>query len=235
MTKKVFAIDITSWTSSFRYPNIISGFQPTLEVPPLSTILGLINAAAGKYIEHENLEIGYFFKFGAKAVDLETIYQINSKDVKNKDGQKIKVATNDATSNVIRREFLFDNFLRIYLSDESIVDYFRSPKFSLLLGRMNDLATVESISEIELTEIQNANSIRGQIVPMNGNFLPGVIQALPVYFTDEIPRNNLGTIPFSVIGHDVSSIRSEITCWHDASIEKGGIDIYFHEILNLNL
>jgi len=35
---KVFRIDITSWTASFRYPNLISGVQPTLEVPPLSTI-----------------------------------------------------------------------------------------------------------------------------------------------------------------------------------------------------
>ena len=50
---KVFKIDITAWTSSFKYPNLISGFQPTLEVPPISTVLGLINAAAGKYIKYD--------------------------------------------------------------------------------------------------------------------------------------------------------------------------------------
>ena len=61
---EVFKIEITSWTSSFRYPNLISGFQPTLEVPPLSTILGLINAAAGDYVEFQNLEIGYYAGFG---------------------------------------------------------------------------------------------------------------------------------------------------------------------------
>ena len=56
----IFKIEITTWTSSFRYPNIISGFQPTLEVPPLSTVLGLINAAAGRYLEYnEHDEIGY--------------------------------------------------------------------------------------------------------------------------------------------------------------------------------
>ena len=81
---KVFRIKITSWTSSFRYPNLISGFQPTLEVPPLSTVLGLIN-----------LQIGYYFEFGSKSIDLETIYQIDSND-KNK-------ATNNAKSNVIQR------------------------------------------------------------------------------------------------------------------------------------
>ena len=43
---RIYRIEITSWTASFRYPNIISGYQPTLCVPPLSTVLGLINACA---------------------------------------------------------------------------------------------------------------------------------------------------------------------------------------------
>ena len=55
---KFYRIEISSWTASFRYPNILSGIQPTLEVPPLSTVLGLINACAGKYLVHEGLNIG---------------------------------------------------------------------------------------------------------------------------------------------------------------------------------
>ena len=73
---KVFKIDITAWTSSFKYPNLISGFQPTLEVPPISTVLGLINAVAGKYIKHDKLKLAYYFEYEAKQTDLETIYQI---------------------------------------------------------------------------------------------------------------------------------------------------------------
>ena len=73
---KFYRIKISSWTAGFRYPNILSGFQPTLEVPPLSTVLGLINACAGKYLEYRDFKIGYYFEFGAKEVDLETIYQI---------------------------------------------------------------------------------------------------------------------------------------------------------------
>jgi CRISPR-associated Cas5-like protein len=75
--KNVFKIEISTWTSSFRYPNIISGFQPTLEVPPISTVLGLINAAAGKYLDFNQQEIGYYFEFGAKAIDIETLYQVD--------------------------------------------------------------------------------------------------------------------------------------------------------------
>ncbi len=47
---KAYRIHLTSWTASFRYPNLISGYQPSLVVPPLATIYGLISAAAGDYI-----------------------------------------------------------------------------------------------------------------------------------------------------------------------------------------
>ena len=71
---KVFRIKISAWTASFRYPNIISGYQPTLEVPPLSTILGLMNACAGRYLNHADMEIGYYFSYRSISNDLETIY-----------------------------------------------------------------------------------------------------------------------------------------------------------------
>lgn len=223
MIKQVFTIDITSWTASFRYPNLISGFQPTLEVPPLSTVLGLINAAAGHYIKYQNLEIGYYFEFQSKAVDLETIYQIESNKGK---------ATNNAKSNVIRREFLFDNFLRIYTTNREVAEYFNQPVFPLLLGRMNDLATVNKnrITERELETVENADKICGQIIPLTGNFLPGVVQALPVYFTDNIPRNNLGTSPYSVINCQSRNITSKITAFRDKTLGKGGVDIFFHNL-----
>jgi CRISPR-associated protein Cas5t len=223
MKKRVFVVDITSWTASFRYPNLISGFQPTLEVPPLSTVLGLINAAAGLHMDYKHLEIGYYFQFQGKAVDLETIYQI--------EGNKGK-ATNNAKSNVIRREFLFDNFLRIYTSNQDVAKCFQEPKFPLLLGRMNDLASIsnESIKEVELESIDNADKICGQIVPLSGNFLPGVVQALPVYFTDNIPRNNIGTAPFSVINWQSRNITSKLTAYRDNTIGKNGVDIFFHNL-----
>ena len=52
--RPAFRVRLSSWTCSFRYPNLISGFQPTLHVPPVSTVLGLLNAAAGRYLPHEH-------------------------------------------------------------------------------------------------------------------------------------------------------------------------------------
>ncbi|MDR1895409.1 MAG: type I-B CRISPR-associated protein Cas5b [Prevotellaceae bacterium] len=219
---KVFKIDITAWTSSFKYPNLISGFQPTLEVPPLSTVLGLINSASGKYIKPSYLNIGYYFEFEAKSVDLETIYQIEAHEK--------GYPKNSTKSNVINREFLFNNHLILYVQEKEISDYFRLPVYPLLLGRSNDLATVNEIKEIELTEITRANKIKGQIIPFIGNYLPGLIQPLPKYFSDTIPRNNLGTEAYSVISCNASDGQTNLPACVDYLPSNKEVHIYFHEL-----
>ena len=218
---ELYAIDIRSWTASFRYPNLISGIQPTLEVPPLSTVLGLINAAAGYYVNHKQLSIGYYFEFQGKATDLETIYMIDSNKGK---------ATNNAKSNVIKREFLFENFLRLYVFDETIVNFLKSPVYPLVLGRMNDLASVDiaGIHKKDLHEVNNADKIKGQIVPFVNNHLPGVIQALPKYFSNTIPRQNLGTESYSILNH-LSKVKSDLKAYRDV-IGKNEVDIYMHHL-----
>ena len=219
---KVFKIDITTWTSSFKYPNLISGFQPTLEVPPISTVLGLINAAAGKYLKHEKIKIGYYFEFQYKQVDLETIYQIEAHDK--------GYPKNIAKSNVINREFLFNNHLILYLTDREMADYFVQSVYPLLLGRSNDLATVNKIEEVDLREIERADKIKGQIIPVKGNYLPGLIQPLPKYFTDTIPRNNLGTEQYSVISYDASDMQTQLSACVDEILPGKEVHIYFHDI-----
>lgn len=219
--KTIFRVDLSAWTASFRYPNLISGVQPTLEVPPLSTVLGLLNAAAGRYLTHEEgLEIGYYFEFAAKEFDVETIYAMGTKDGR---------PSNSGNSNVVRRQFLFDVSLSLYLHDRQLANLFRAPAFQLLLGRSGDLATVERITEVELAEKSRAEKVRGQLVPLAGNMLPGVIQALPRYFTNTFPRQNIGTEPFSVISHQSFDVPSKLTAWRDDAQGKNGVDIFFHQ------
>jgi CRISPR-associated protein Cas5t len=218
---EVYKIDIESWTASFRYPNLISGMQPTLEVPPLSTVLGLINAAAGKYLKHSRITIGYYFEYESEGEDLETIYQISSNDGK---------PTNIAKSNIIYRKFLYNNFLRIYTPDEVIKNYLVQPHFQLLLGRMNDLASVTNISEkIALEQNDYSSNIRGQIIPFK-HHLPGQIQALPKYFTDDFPRKNIGTEAYSIVGCRFNKIETELTTYRDILPNGSPVDIYFHDL-----
>lgn len=219
---EAYRVKISSWTSSFRYPNLISGFQPTLEVPPLSTILGLLNAACGSYIDFTGKSIGYYFQYEAKATDLETIYQIEGHKTQN-------YPLNKAKSNVLNREFLFNCQLYIYLQDDELVEYLRKPYYSLVLGRSGDLASVEEIEKIELIEIRDSCKIKGQIVPFNGNYLPGEIQALPKYFTNTIPRNNLGTEPYSIISCNAGDMPTHLNAFAD-EIDNKEIHIYMHPL-----
>lgn len=217
---ELYRIKMTSWTASFRYPNIISGYQPTLDVPPVSTVLGLLNACAGHYMEYKSLDIGYYFSYKAKGKDLETIYQVEY----DKGAPKKQVK-----SNVLTREFLYDCTLYIYVKDMELASLFKAPVFQILLGRSGDLATIEEIYQKELPVIDGAENVKGQVVPFIGNYLPGTIQALPQYFTNTIPRENIGTKPYSVIGCDSKPFRTRLQAMQD-EIEGQEIDIYIHHL-----
>jgi CRISPR-associated protein Cas5t len=104
------------------------------------------------------------------------------------------------------------------------------PVYPLLLGRSNDLATVNRIEEIELKKIESADKIKGQIVPFAGNYLPGVVQPLPKYFSDSIPRNNLGTEAYSVISYNAPDGQTNLSACIDYLSPQKEIHIYFHEI-----
>jgi CRISPR-associated protein Cas5t len=220
----VFKIEVTTWTSSFRYPNIISGFQPTLEVPPLSTVLGLINAAAGRYLEYnESDEIGYYFEYGTKAIDVETLYQV---DKISKDNMSPSLK---ATANVMKREFLTDCKLVIYTKDLQIKEYLINPVYQILLGRSSDLAHIKYIGEFNLPQIENASKIKGQIVPLQGNYLPGLIQPLPQYFSNTRIRRNIGSQAYSIIDFKTMDCQSGLKAYRD-NIGNSEIDIYFHKL-----
>jgi CRISPR-associated protein Cas5t len=188
---KGYRITMSSWTASFRYPNLISGYQPSLPVPPLSTIYGLISAAAGRYKSAYDLAVGYIFRFEHQAIELETIYQFNKKS-----------APLTTKSNIIRRQILFDNTLWLYLTDGKAAEFFLKPHYQLLLGRSSDLATVCSVKEIELQKLDELKDLKGTMVPMANIPLAAPIQALPIGFTDEIPRRNIGTRPFFMLEYD---------------------------------
>lgn len=183
---KVYRIHLSSWTASFRYPNMISGYQPTLPVPPLSTINGVISAAMGRYFAFAEEQLGFVFMSAGKAIDLETIYQMGR-------------SLTGIKSNVIKREFLFDNDLILYTDSKAIADAFEQPQYPLLLGRSSDLAKVNSIAEIKASPKTELQNLKGTILPFKKHPLPAAIQALPICFSNEIPRRNIGTQPYCLL------------------------------------
>ena len=200
---KYLRILIEGWTASFRYPAFISGFQPTLPVPPLSTIYGLLSAAKGELVTPDETNVGFVFTFDAKAVDLETVYEL-----KGLKGNK---------SNVAKREFLFNPSLYLYIDNLEFKKYFKNPTYPMLLGRSSDLAIISEIKEIDL-EMKNNVKLGKTILPFGTDGAFGVIQALPTHFSDSIPRKAIGTKPYLLMNQFFNYSGD---CYFDSELDWG--------------
>lgn len=200
---KYLRILIEGWTASFRYPAFISGFQPTLSVPPLSTIYGLLSAVKGELVTPDETNVGFVFDYDAKAVDLETIYEL-----KGLKGNK---------SNVAKREFLFNPSLYLYIDNLEFKKYFKNPAYPILLGRSSDLAIISEIKEIEM-EKKNNVKLGKTILPFGIEGAFGIIQALPTHFSNSIPRKAIGTKPYLLMNQffDYSG-----DCYFDSELNWG--------------
>ena len=205
---KVLRILIEGWTASFRYPIFISGFQPTLPVPPLSTIYGLLSAVKGELVTPEDTNVGFILESEAKSVDLETIYEL-----KGLKGNK---------SNVAKREFLFNPKLYLYVDNLDFKEFFEKPNYPILLGRSSDLAFISEIKEVELDKKTNVD-LGKTILPFGTDGAFGVIQALPTHFSEDIPRKAIGTKPYILMNQ---FYRYSGECYYDDELKWG---VWIHE------
>lgn len=207
---KVTRVHLKGWTASFRYPMFIAGYQPTLAVPPLSTVFGLLSAAVGRLVTTKDTRFAYLFKSSGKSVDLETIYEL---------APNLK-----AKSNVIKREFLYEPEMYLYIENEQVADSFRQPYYPLLLGRSSDLLEVKEIKQVEVKKTQGEVYFGRTIVPFPEMGLRGSVQALPTYFTEDIPRKAVKTRLYAILD-SLEKIRADGLTWLDEEYQWG---LYFH-------
>jgi len=209
---KVLRIKITGVVSSFRNPFFVSGAQPTLEVPPPSTILGIISAVAGRIVRPDEISFGYVFLYKDKGEDLELIYELSLKE-------KFK-----AKSNVIRRDFLTFPELYLYVTNVEYEGYFRKPSFPILLGRTQELAKIEKIERVTLVK-KSPVRFGKTIVPIDFKGVSGAIVALPLYF-DYSPqgvRKAMMIQPFVVLSRFINYERQPL--WFDEE-KNWGVYLY---------
>lgn len=202
-------VKLRAWTASFRFPTFQSGYQPTLPVPPPSTIQGILSAAKGEPVYLTEMPyVGYVFRSSGEGVDLEKIYALG------------KVETD-----IMKRQFLYNAELYLYLPDEWEM-FFRKPRYQLLLGRSSDLATVEEIREIDLKK--RRAPIGGTVVPLELG-VSGMIHALVVeYDYSVIPRKARFVKPFVVLKYpwsDAERKRQSAETLYDPEL---GIGVYLH-------
>lgn len=200
---KTLRIHITALTSSFRYPSFVVGVQPTLPVPPLSTIYGLISAAKGIRVTPNDVSVGYLFFNNGEGVDLETVYELES--------------ARKAKSNVVKREFLSDINLYLYIDDLNYKKYFKKPYYPLLLGKSDNLAKINNIKEVDL-EKRKEVKLGKTILPFSIKGAHGTFYSLPTYFTDTIPREAKGVKPFILMDKFFNYMNE---CYFDPEMDWG--------------
>jgi CRISPR-associated protein Cas5t len=209
---EILRIKITGVVSSFRNPFFVSGAQPTLEVPPPSTILGIISAVVGRIVRPDEISFGYVFLYKDKGEDLELIYELSLKE-------KFK-----AKLNVIRRDFLTFPELYLYVTNVEYEGYFRKPSFPILLGRTQELAKIEKIERVTLVK-KSPVRFGKTIVPIDFKGVSGAIVALPLYF-DYSPqgvRKAMMIQPFVVLSRFINYERQPL--WFDEE-KNWGVYLY---------
>lgn len=208
---QTYRVKLSGWTASFRHPQFVTGMQPTLPVPPPSTIYGLVSSAAGYWVDPTGCSLAYVFDAKGAATDLETIYQFSKSDV--------------AKSNVILREWLCDWQLWLYFTERTWADLFEEPVFPLVLGRQQELAHVELqtnnvVMEVDLEQVPT--TLRGTTVPFPFWEVAGMVMALPLAMSPTLPRQAIGVRPWQLLRESTKITSPNV--WHDAELGQG---VYF--------
>lgn len=133
--------------ASFRYPYYLVGRQPSYLLPPLSTIIGLLQAAYGGPFPTQGLRLGYLFHAEAEAsYDLEKLWFLKKREKESKRASPIE----EFTSNVFQRELRVDVTLELFLAGEEQTlrrweAVLRAPHFWVTLGRSQELVSLEVV------------------------------------------------------------------------------------------
>lgn len=207
-------IVLTAYTASFRVPSFV-GHQLTLPVPPLSTIYGLLSAAAGRWISPQEVAwLAFRCDYESKGIDLEAIWTVER--------PRRHEAARFVTRNVIQREFLTMPRLTLYLPSEWEAA-FRRPRYALLLGRTQDVASVESIMSLTLEPV-GEGEVSGVLLPLElitQNNAPAWLHNLPIALTNEPHRRLLGMKVFGVMDARRGPARVRAPDWLVRDVHDG--------------
>lgn len=141
-------------TTSFRYPHFMQQIHPSFQMPPPSTIYGHICSALGDWFNPTGVEFAYHFAHQGQVQDVEHIIVL-SPSGGYLPGTKIpKVLQGNV--NPFERELLFQPRLTLYINKPEWESAFRSPRYTVVLGRSQDLFTYTQVTIVELQQAEQA-------------------------------------------------------------------------------
>lgn len=136
---KINRITIKGDFAHFKIP-ARAKIQQTYDIPPISTVVGILQNIFGADID--NFKLGYTIKYKNKHKDLMTIYkELNLSEKRPTDKKRF-------ISDTCIVEYLYNVELVIYTDINKEIEL----KDTLVLGKANCLATISSIEEVELID-----------------------------------------------------------------------------------
>lgn len=151
---RVLKIVAEGITTSFRQPHFIQQVQPTFPMPPPATIYGHIASALGEWFDPVGVRFAYHFTYAAKVSDLEHTILLSAAGGKLPGTKYPKVL--EGKVNPFNREVLFQPRLVLYINQPGWLPFFRSPRYTVVLGRSQDLFTYTYVETVELVQAEQA-------------------------------------------------------------------------------
>jgi CRISPR-associated protein Cas5t len=152
---RVIKIELEGITTSFRYPHFLVGRQPSLPMPPPATIYGHIASALGQYPDPHSFRFAYTFTHQGSVDDYEHTWLI-SVDERKRIAKDYPYPPNIvAGMTPTSRELFFAPRLTLYLQAPDLEIWrkaFLEPRYPVLLGRSQDLASYRSVQLIDLEQ-----------------------------------------------------------------------------------
>jgi len=159
---RVLKVELEGLTTSFRYPHFMMGRHPTFPMPPPATIYGHLCSALGEWVDPRGIEFGYVFTHESTrertATDLEHCHILEAAGARTAfecQGERVR-ANLVGVVNPLKRDFLFRPRLTLYLNRPEWLEQFRVPRYPVVLGRSQDLATYTRVTIVALQEREEA-------------------------------------------------------------------------------
>lgn len=151
---RVLKVVAEGLTTSFRYPHFMHGVHPTFEMPPPATIYGHICSALGEWVSPDGLEFAYHFTHQGLFDDVEHIHVLVPGRGKLPKTSLPKALEGEV--NPFKRTVLFQPRMTLYINRPEWKAAFCSPRYTVVLGRSQDLFTYINVSVIELVRARRA-------------------------------------------------------------------------------
>jgi len=243
--RRVAKVTIEAPVVSFRYPHFLIGRQPSFDVPPPSTIFGHVASALGEWPSLP-IHFAYAFQSRGRARDLEHQQIISrtsgklpgdvvdplwrppmpapgKKLTKKAQQPRLLEKTTEAVVQPHERDFLFDARLELYLDPPELAEAFRSPTFTVVLGRSQDLACVQRVEIVDLSPATQGYVERTILPGELRSRLPWGVTTLMPRYIGPAPERQPAFAPYIVlhervyVGYEQRFSSRQLLTLHDAA------------------